>query len=72
MKKLFIIIPLCLAVIYCGWLGYNQMNPKVVQTFAKYGAHYENESQMFEKADPSLVVLDLMLPDVSGEEICKI
>ena len=28
--------------------------------------------QMFEKTDPSLVVLDLMLPDVSGEEICKI
>ena len=25
----------------------------------------------FEKANPSLVVLDLMLPDISGEEICK-
>lgn len=28
--------------------------------------------EMFEKVDPSLVVLDLMLPDLNGEEICKI
>jgi len=28
--------------------------------------------EMFEKISPLLVVLDLMLPDVSGEEICKI
>lgn len=27
---------------------------------------------LFEKTNPSLVVLDLMLPDFSGEEICKI
>ncbi len=27
--------------------------------------------EMFEKIDPSLIVLDLMLPDVTGEEICK-
>lgn len=26
---------------------------------------------MFEKVAPSLVILDLMLPDISGEEICK-
>lgn len=26
---------------------------------------------LFEKADPALIVLDLMLPDISGEEICK-
>jgi DNA-binding response OmpR family regulator len=25
----------------------------------------------FERIDPSLIVLDLMLPDMSGEEICK-
>ena len=25
----------------------------------------------FEKVNPSLIVLDLMLPDISGEEICK-
>ncbi|MBC7765321.1 MAG: response regulator transcription factor [Hyphomonadaceae bacterium] len=28
--------------------------------------------QIFEKASPSLVILDLMLPDMTGEEICKI
>lgn len=28
--------------------------------------------EMFEKVSPALVVLDLMLPDFSGEEICKI
>ncbi len=50
-KKLFIITLLCLAVIYCVWLGYNQMFPKVVQTFPKYATNYENESQLFEKAD---------------------
>lgn len=27
--------------------------------------------EMFEKIAPSLLVLDLMLPDVTGEEICK-
>jgi DNA-binding response OmpR family regulator len=26
---------------------------------------------LFEKTDPSLIVLDLMLPDMTGEEICK-
>ena len=26
----------------------------------------------YEKVNPSLIVLDLMLPDISGEEICKI
>ena len=25
----------------------------------------------FEKHKPSLVILDLMLPDISGEEVCK-
>lgn len=27
--------------------------------------------QMFEKTNPSLIILDLMLPDISGEDICK-
>lgn len=26
---------------------------------------------LFEKVNPSLVILDLMLPDITGEEICK-
>lgn len=26
---------------------------------------------LFEKASPALVILDLMLPDITGEEICK-
>mgnify|MGYP001198375759 CR=1 FL=1 len=25
----------------------------------------------FEKENPALVILDLMLPDITGEEICK-
>jgi DNA-binding response OmpR family regulator len=27
--------------------------------------------EIFEKKNPSLVILDLMLPDISGEEVCK-
>jgi len=27
--------------------------------------------EMYEKVNPSLIILDLMLPDLSGEEICK-
>lgn len=27
---------------------------------------------VFEKVSPSLIILDLMLPDLSGEEVCKI
>ncbi|MHB8063998.1 MAG: response regulator transcription factor [Ruminiclostridium sp.] len=28
--------------------------------------------ELFEKTDPALLILDLMLPDISGEEVCKI
>ena len=28
--------------------------------------------EMYEKVNPSLIILDLMLPDLSGEEICKV
>ncbi|MCX7923065.1 MAG: response regulator transcription factor [Clostridia bacterium] len=28
--------------------------------------------ELFEKIDPSLVILDLMLPDISGEDICRL
>jgi DNA-binding response OmpR family regulator len=27
--------------------------------------------ELFDKIEPSLVILDLMIPDISGEEICK-
>lgn len=27
--------------------------------------------ELFEKVEPALIVLDLMLPDISGEEVCK-
>ncbi len=54
---------------------------KIVQVIKSYLEHsgfmvYEayNGSQaldLFDKVTPSLVILDLMLPDISGEEICK-
>jgi len=41
--------------------------------YAVYEAYNGAEAlAKFEKMNPSLVVLDLMLPDMSGEEICKI
>lgn len=37
-----------------------------------YTAASGNEAlDMFEKASPSLVILDLMLPDIPGEDICR-
>jgi len=54
---------------------------KIVEVVKSYLEHsgyevYEayNGAQVlstFERIDPSLIVLDLMLPDMSGEEICK-
>ncbi len=36
------------------------------------GAFTSNEAlDLFEKVNPVLVILDLMLPDISGEEVCR-
>ena len=38
-----------------------------------YAAYTGNQAlEQFEKVKPALVILDLMLPDIGGEEICKI
>lgn len=40
--------------------------------FMVYEAYNGNQAlDLFDKVTPSLVILDLMLPDMSGEEICK-
>ncbi len=40
--------------------------------FVVYEAYNGKQAlQIFKKVAPSLVVLDLMLPDISGEDICK-
>jgi DNA-binding response OmpR family regulator len=40
--------------------------------YTVYAAHNGKEAlDKFEKENPSLVILDLMLPDITGEEICK-
>ena len=40
--------------------------------FKVYCAYNGNEAlELFEKVNPSLIVLDLMLPDMSGEDICR-
>ncbi len=54
---------------------------KIVEVIASYLRHSGYEAlkayngsdalRVFEQEAPSLIVLDLMLPDMSGEEICK-
>lgn len=40
--------------------------------YSVYSAYNGTEAlRIFEKINPSLIVLDLMLPDMSGEEICE-
>jgi len=55
---------------------------KIVEVVKSYLEHSGYEAytayngkqalEQFEKVKPALIVLDLMLPDISGEEICKI
>ncbi len=40
------------------------------KVFVAYNGKHALE--LFENNNPSLVILDLMLPDISGEEVCKI
>ncbi|HEY9062734.1 MAG TPA: response regulator transcription factor [Pseudobacteroides sp.] len=51
---------------------------EVVKSYLEHSGYEVHEAyngdqalSMFERVEPSLVVLDLMLPDMSGEEICK-
>ncbi|WHH61538.1 response regulator transcription factor [Petroclostridium sp. X23] len=56
--------------------------PKIVEVvksylensgFDVYEAYNGNDAlSIFQKVHPSLIILDLMLPDVSGEEICTV
>lgn len=40
--------------------------------FTVFSAYNGNEAmECFEKINPSLIILDLMLPDISGEDICR-
>lgn len=40
--------------------------------FKVYCAHNGNEAlELFTKVNPKLIILDLMLPDISGEDICR-
>jgi len=44
---------------HSGYIGYEAYNGK-------------EALELFDRLNPSLVILDLMLPDISGEEVCKI
>ncbi len=51
---------------------------EVVKSYLEFGGYEVYEAyngkqalEIFEKTDLSLIVLDLMLPDMTGEEICK-
>ncbi len=54
---------------------------KIVEVIKSYLEHsgyevytaYAGEQalQIFERVEPSLIILDLMLPDISGEDICR-
>ena len=51
---------------------------EVVKSYLENGGYHVVEAyngkealEKFEQAKPALVILDLMLPDISGEEICK-
>ena len=54
---------------------------KIVEVIKSYLEHsgyevytaYAGEQalQLFERVEPSLIILDLMLPDISGEDICR-
>ena len=56
--------------------------PKIVEVvksylensgYLVYGAYTgEQAVEIFDKVNPSLIVLDLMLPDTTGEEICRL
>jgi DNA-binding response OmpR family regulator len=51
---------------------------EVVKSYLEHSGYDTSEAyngkqalELFEKVSPSLVVLDLMLPDMSGEDICR-
>ncbi len=55
--------------------------PKIVEVVRSYLVHSNYEvisaytgaqaMELYKKNNPSLIILDLMLPDISGEEICR-
>ncbi|MEL7565740.1 MAG: response regulator transcription factor [Dehalobacterium sp.] len=52
---------------------------EIVESYLKHNGYRVQKAysgsdalRIFEKENPTLVILDLMLPDISGEEICRI